>query len=476
VRALRPAIARPDLPLLATGAFMTAGAAFAASQAGAPVGVGLLLTLTLFFFAVVGFIAFPHITVAALIPLFAAIPAVKVVAFPWFGPLKDLCTLAGLVAAAILVVQRAEGGGRQRGDLPTAALCAVLIGLYVLDLGGGMHKDMAWAQGIRLVAEPLLLLLVGLAVPQARRTFRWAMVSLIGTAFVVAVVGILQQVVGEPRLVGLGYSYEGAIRTIDGRLRSFGTMDEPFAYAAFLLLGLAALLLWPRRGILAATVGGVLVTGIALSYVRTAAIISVALAGLWLARSHRTTIAAFVLVLAVVTAASILVWRSEGTETRTLQSQGQSSGFLTVNGRTEAWKLVLDSPRTWFVGKGVGEVGTAQERSQYSISVDQPTQDGTSVDSGYFAAIADVGIVGLVALLALIGRLFQLAKRAIDRGFKEGWLAAAFLTVLLLDAVTRASFTGFPTAFLTLLLVGVALAAAAEAGDERPRATDAVRP
>ena len=38
---------------------------------------------------------------------------------------------------------------------------------------------------------------------------------------------------------------------------------------------------------------------------------------------------------------------------------------------------------------------------------------------------------------------------------------------MLLDAVTRASFTGFPTAFLGLLLVGIALAAADE--DERLR-------
>jgi len=33
---------------------------------------------------------------------------------------------------------------------------------------------------------------------------------------------------------------------------------------------------------------------------------------------------------------------------------------------------------------------------------------------------------------------------------------------LMLDALTRASFTGFPTAFLGLLLVGIALATARE--------------
>jgi hypothetical protein len=35
---------------------------------------------------------------------------------------------------------------------------------------------------------------------------------------------------------------------------------------------------------------------------------------------------------------------------------------------------------------------------------------------------------------------------------------------MLLDALTRASFTGFPTAFLGLLLVGIALAAAGAPG------------
>jgi hypothetical protein len=40
------------------------------------------------------------------------------------------------------------------------------------------------------------------------------------------------------------------------------------------------------------------------------------------------------------------------------------------------------------------------------------------------------------------------------------WLALGWLTVLLVDALSRSSLTGFPTAFLALLLVGLALAAA----------------
>jgi hypothetical protein len=203
-------------------------------------------------------------------------------------------------------------------------------------------------------------------------------------------------------------------------------------------------------------------------------IVLIALVGLWLARSQRPTVAAFLMAIAVVSASAILIWSSEGTESRTVR--GDNSLFLTVNGRTEAWRLVLDSPKTWLIGKGVGEVGTALERSTYSVSVDRPDQSkASSVDSGYFATIADVGAVGLVALLALVARLYSLGRKAIGRGLVAGWLAVGFLTILLLDAVTRASFTGFPTAFLSLLLVGVALAAAAEEQDARMRAAGAAR-
>ena len=43
---------------------------------------------------------------------------------------------------------------------------------------------------------------------------------------------------------------------------------------------------------------------------------------------------------------------------------------------------------------------------------------------------------------------------------REGWLALALVIALTIDALTRSSFTAFPTAFLGLLLVGVALGAA----------------
>ena len=460
------ALTRADLPLIGAGAVLTVASALAAIRIGGTLSVGLLLGITMFFFFVVGFMAFPHITIAALIPTFALIPALKVLVVPWIGPLKDVLTLAAIAAAFILVIQRAGAGQRQRGDFWVGAITVFLIGLYVVNLGGHMERDVAWGQGVRLTSEPLLLLLVGMLLSDARRTLRWAIASLVATGVFVALTGIAQQVVGPDKLIELGYSYTLQVRLIGDRLRSFGTMDESFVYAAFLLLALAALLFWYRRGVIIVVAGSVMVVGLAFAQVRTSLVICIALVGLWLARSHRPTVAVFLLSAAVMAAAATLVWSSGGSESRTVRAG--PSLFLTINGRTDGWKIVLNNPRTWAVGKGVGEIGVAAERATYSVTRRERDLDKetSAVDSGYFALIADVGFIGLVAFFALAGRLFSLAKRAIDRGSRIGWLTAAFLTVLLLDAVTRDSFTGFPSAFLGMLLVGVSLAAAEEEREE----------
>jgi len=455
------ALTRADLPLLAGGAFITLGAAAASMRIGGIFSVGALMAVALFFAFVAGFMAFPHLTIALMIPTFALIPAIKVLAVPWIGPLKDLMTIAAITAAAALVIQRAGEGAKQRGDAAAAALVCFLVGLYFLNLGGRLERDLAWSQGVRLISEPMLLLLVGLVLPQARRTLRWAMASLVATGVFVALTGIAQQVLGEERLVDLGYSYTLQVRSIDGRLRSFGTMDESFAYAGFLLLALAAVLFWRRRGILVGIAGTVIAVGLACAQVRTSVVIAIALLGLWLACSQRPTVAAFFIVAAVTAAAATLIWSSSGTETRTVRAG--PSLFLTINGRTEGWKIVLDDPRTWAVGKGVGEIGVAAERATYSVSRrERKKNQASAVDSGYFALIADVGCIGLIVFLALATRLFNLARRATRGRSNAGWLALGFLMVLLLDAVTRDSFTGFPAAFLGMLLVGLSLAAAEE--------------
>jgi O-Antigen ligase len=469
VRALRLELTRADLPLLALGAFGTFALALATTRVGEVVSLGGIAVLLLFAALLTGFVAAPHLMVPATIPLFAFLPTLKVFGTEWLGPLKDLVSIAAIAAAAVLVVKRSSAASQQRGDFWIGAIVVALLALYVLNVGGSLEKDLGWVHGVRLFAQPLLLLVAGLMLGDARRTFRWAMVSLVATACVVAFYGIVQQGLGHGRLFALGYDYNVQLRFFGDRIRSFGTMDEPFAYAAFLLMALAAVLFFRWNGPAPYIAGALIVVGLSLSFVRSALLVSLGLLGLWFARQKRPTISFFLMAASTVGALVVLAAFSGATETQTTRTG--SSTFLTVNGRTEGWKIYLNDPKVWAVGHGVGEVGTAAERARYSISRGtQPAEETIyAVDSGYFAIIADVGLVGLAVFLALVGRILMLGRAAIRRGSTAGWLAVAFLAVLLLDAVTRATFTGFPTAFLGFLLVGLALGAANEEEETRAR-------
>ena len=91
--------------------------ALAATQIGEGLSLALIVVLTLFFLMVTAFVVVPHIAIALTIPTFALIPMLKVLAFPWIGPLKDMITLAAICAAAVLVVQRSSQGDAAEGRL-----------------------------------------------------------------------------------------------------------------------------------------------------------------------------------------------------------------------------------------------------------------------------------------------------------------------------------------------------------------------
>jgi hypothetical protein len=463
---VRIALPRSDIPLTALGVGLTCFLTLAASQVGAALSLGVISAILIFFCVLAAFVVAPHVAFACTIPLFALLPTLKVIALPWIGPAKDLVVVAAVCAAALLVVQRSSQGQAQRGDFWIAACVALFGTLYVVNIGG-FQWDIAWAHGVRLGLEPLLLLLVGLIVNEPRRVLHWSMVSLVATATFVAAVGIAQQLLGMWRLYEYGYVFDYHIRTFNDRLRSFGTLDEPFAYAAFLLLGFAALIIWFRFGIVTLAAGGIILTGLAFSFVRTALIVLLALLALWLARRRSTALSLFLLGAAATTAFVVLIVSSNTTESRTIRTG--TSTFLTINGRTESWRIFLGDPAVWVLGQGVGEVGTAAERATYAISQDQDdVGERGAVDSGYFAVIADVGILGLVALLAIFGRVIDISSRYARIGSRAAWLTLVLAAVLMIDAVTRASFTGFPTAFLAMLLIGVALGAALEGAPPAP--------
>jgi hypothetical protein len=456
---MRLPLLRADLFTAATGAAAIFLAAYMSVTMGAEIGLGLVLVVALFLLSITAFLLAPHVAVALMIPLFALVPAAKVLVTPTIGPVKDLVTIAAIIATVgMLVLNRSRTGHRPFRDRWVLILVALLLGLYVLNAGG--EHDLAWAQGVRLTAEPLLLLVVGFVLPDPRRTLRWAAASLVATACFDAVYGIVQQLVGKWALYDWGYSFTIQLRTYNGHLRSFGTFDDPFAYAAFLLFALAIVFFWMRRGPLTWACGSLLLAGLAAAWVRTAILILVALVGLWIGRKGYTTSAVLLVAAALAGAVAILAIGTGGTQTTTYRS---GTTNLTLNGRTSAWKAALGPPSEWAFGRGVGEVGTAATRARYTLAPGAEIEKAArAVDSGYLATIADVGLAGVSVLLGLLVRLTRRSAEAARTGHKAGWLALAFLTVLMLDAVTRSSFTGFPTAFLGLLLVGVGLAAAAQ--------------
>jgi O-antigen ligase len=470
---LRPRLTGAELAVPLAGGTVTVLAAYLAVLAGAEIGFGAVLVVAMFVGAVIGFIAFPHLAVAGTVVLFAFVPMLKVLVSAEVGAVKDLVVLAAGTAALILFVFE-----RRRPDRWVMILVLLLLGLYVVNAGGG--HDIAWAQGVRLVGEPLLLLIVGLTLPQSQRTFRFALGALVVTACLVAMYGIIQQAVGGDTLFAWGYQFGEHIRTLPGgQLRSFGTLDDPFAYAALLLFGIAAIFFWLRHGPLAWGAAFLILLGLGVSFVRTAILILVALVGLVLSRWGYTATAVLVVVATVVAGGGILA-NAGGTQAHTYGSSGSvgtpgggSSANVILNGRISAWEAALGpDPAQWLLGRGVGEVGTAAERSTYTIApsseADEESSQTEAVDSGYLAAIADVGFVGLAVLLALFARLLALAVNGARRGSTPGWVALSLLVALLLDAAARSSFTGFPTAFLGLLLVGVALAAARDESAAAP--------
>jgi hypothetical protein len=464
----------PELAFPLVGAVATILAAYVAVNSGATIGLGVVAIPFLYVLVVMGFMRAPHVAVAATIVLFELLPTLKVFISPSIGGIKDLVALGAITAAAIMIVLQ----GR-RVDSRVGALTALLMTLYLVN--PGHPHNVAWGQGLRLTGEPTLLLIAGLTLPNPQRTLRWALWAVIGVGSLIALYGLFQQLVGAGTLVSLGYSYAAQVRNIAGHLRSFGTLDDPFAYAAVLYFAVAAVSFWLRRGTTAYVLGTLLLLGLATSLVRTVAPVLIAFMGMALIRRGRAMAAIAFAAAALVIAGGTLLGAS-GTQTQAytvyfanggttvVQSPVSPQGALALNGRVSAWRAAVGSnPFDWAFGRGVGQVGTAAQRAAQGLlpssaagAAGKPgsTTQANAVDSGYFATVADVGLVGLIVQLALLGRLGRLGIRAARRQSTAGWVALATLAAMMIDALTRASFNAFPTAFVGMLITGVALAAA----------------
>jgi len=453
-----------DVATAGLGATATALAVLSVQRTGTAVGLGLLLGLTAFVGVVLAYVAAPHVAVAATIPFFAVLPTLKIFVHPLVGGMKDLIAFAGVVAAVALFLRRRAARRPWMPDRFVLVTLGFLLLLYVANAGGYVSGETgygpAWFHGVRLVFEPLALLLVGLSLRDPERTLRWGGVSLVATGVAMALVGFAQQVLGVGRLMGIGFVYGHQVREAFGHLRSFGTLGEPFAYAGFMLLAAAAVLLWARRGAVTAIAAPVILLGLGVSLVRTAAIVVLALIGLAIAQRGHLRFAFLLLLISVSGAAALFAVGSQETSTRVVQVSANQ--YLTLNGRTELWEEALGGERSsWIFGRGVGATGTASQRAETTLTgaADEDAEEGGGVvDSAYLAIVADVGLIGLGLLLALLFRIALLAWHAAKRGERSGWLALGLLTVMMLDALTRESLTGFPTAYIGMLVIGLAAA------------------
>jgi O-antigen ligase len=220
--------------------------------------------------------------------------------------------------------------------------------------------------------------------------------------------------------------------------------------------GLAGLVLWMRNRTVIVMLVPVLVAGLVVSLVRGAALSAVALIALMLARKGYATAATVVLGAAAATGIAFTMLASQPTPGRVVQA-GPST-YLSLNGRDRSWRIALGKPSSWPFGRGVGTFGTAATRAAKDASPGAPKVN-QAADSGYLATASDVGFIGLIVELLLFTRIIVLLRAAIRRGEDAAWFGLALFVILLLDAALRSSLTGFPTAHLGFLLIGLTVGA-----------------
>jgi O-antigen ligase len=463
--AQRPWFARADAVLPAAGAVMTLSLVTLLAG-GHTRPVEAIVALFVFAALTYGFIVVPWMMVPVAIPIFVALPALKFFVSTSLGGIKDAISFSALSAAAVLAVRRRAGREPARIDRPLLMLIGGLFLLFFVNLGGLLNQQEGshggpWYQGVRLFFEPLSLLLVGLTLREPARTLRAAKSAIVLSGVGTATFGIIQQVLGPVRLTQLGYQYSTQIRTIGGHVRSFGTLDDPFVYASFVLLAIATVVLSGRIRLAGLAALVILSLGLVSSYVRTAAIEVFVVLGITLAARRRPLVALLCILVAFAATGTTFVLASEQTSTRVVNVNPTT--YLTLNGRTKLWRERIGNSGDWPFGQGVGATGTAAERAQKSLTgkIQVGTRlKGTTVDSGYLSVIADVGFLGLALFLALLGRLVVIAWRAVQSGAEEGWLAIGFVSILLIDAGSRESFTSYPMPYLGMLLAGLACASA----------------
>lgn len=456
--ALVAAVGTCNLAVLA----VIAGYSVVAIVVGAAVTVALVAAMTRWAWLI------PTLVIVG----FALQPALKFYVSDGFGPVKDAVVGVSIAALFATLLRRRLGlrdatARLRRPDPLLSSLVAAFMVLYAINPGGG--HEASWADGARLVIESFSLLLLGYLGPMTERTWPWVVRAVLAMAVIETMAGVAQQLIGVDRLVNdFGYVYGSQVRQVaGGALRSFGTLDDPFNYAALVLLGFVVAAHARLSRAWTATLMVLLGVGVIVSFDRTDILVLVLAVALWLIR-HRLRVAAAALVAATVILGGAYLLTSSATP---VTGESEVSVLLSLNGRMDAWALVLAQPADLLGGEGVGTTGSGLVRSQVAGIVPTgrfgppapptATQGGNvqNLDSSYLATLADVGLVGLALLLLIVWRMALLGWRSAATGASAGWAALGVTLLLFLDSVTRTSLTSFPFGYVGLYVAGAALAA-----------------
>src|SRR6476646_2265906 len=106
------------------------------ARGGLTFQVEALVGLCLFVVLIAGFVAVPWGMVAGLIPLFAILPMLRFLVSPTLGAVKDVVSLAAIVAAALTLLQRRVARRPTGVDGVLPSLVGLLLALYLVNLGG----------------------------------------------------------------------------------------------------------------------------------------------------------------------------------------------------------------------------------------------------------------------------------------------------------------------------------------------------
>jgi len=397
---------------------------------------------------------------AALLPFDGLRPVLGLPSFVDGWKQATVLTLLGLTFVCPVA---ARAGIRRRLPPWWPAFAGLLaVGLVSAARGWGTNA----ALGLRITFFEALIALVIWRCPLNRRERDAFVTIFVVMAFVTSLVGLWQQVVGHEALRNLGYEYDEAIRFTSGfRLRSFGTFNQPFPFALYLmlavLLAVPFALAEPRRLRSRLFVLGlpVITAALVLTFVR-AAYLGLAVGLLYLA-FHRYKLLVYGIPLALVAFAFL----PTGTTFTEAVFQRQS-----LQERTTGWSDRLDQLVEHPLGIGIGETGAAAEKAAELENLDPGLQ--YQPDNAYLKVAFELGIPGLWFFLLMLGSMF-LFSRAVerrvadpDRHFAAG--ATAQLLGLLVAGLVATIFEMIPVIQLFWITAGIVATLAPRPVDGTP--------